>query len=130
MILTIRTDKPDAEVALFDAGGKKQFDYTWHADRQLAKELLGVLRDQLANVGADFTTLTGVVVFKGPGSFTGLRIGITVANTLAYGLDIPIVATDGDSWRADGLKRLAENQNDRLALPHYGAEANITMPKK
>jgi tRNA threonylcarbamoyladenosine biosynthesis protein TsaB len=37
--------------------------------------------------------IEGVVCFKGPGSFTGLRIGLTVGNALAYAQNIPVVAS-------------------------------------
>jgi tRNA threonylcarbamoyl adenosine modification protein YeaZ len=37
------------------------------------------------------TDLTGVIVGTGPGSFTGLRIGLATAKTIAYTLDVPIV---------------------------------------
>jgi len=129
MILALRTDKPDAEVYIYD-NGKQRIAHTWHAERQLANQLLGVLRDQLAKVDADFTAITGIVVFQGPGSFTGLRIGITVANSLAYGLEVPVVTTQGNDWLVRGLARLQSGNNDRLALPHYGAEASISKPKK
>ena len=129
MVLALRTDKPDTEVYVYD-NGKQVLAHTWHADRQLANQLLRVLRDQLAKVGVDFAAITGVVVFQGPGSFTGLRIGITVANSLAYGVGAPIVAARGDDWLANGLSRLQKGETDRLALPHYGAEANISKPKK
>jgi tRNA threonylcarbamoyladenosine biosynthesis protein TsaB len=130
MILTLRTDNPDAEVGLYDQDGKKLDYYTWHADRSLAKELLGVIRDRLATQNVQWKDITGLVVFQGPGSFTGLRIGLTVANTIAYGQNVPIVAEMGDDWTTKGLARLQKGDNDTLALPHYGAEANITMPRR
>jgi tRNA threonylcarbamoyladenosine biosynthesis protein TsaB len=129
MVLTIRTDNPEAEIGLYD--GKKQLSYhKWHADRRLAKELLGVIRSELQAQKADWKDVTGVVAYQGPGSFTGLRIGITVANTIAYGQNIPIVAAQGDDWILRGTKRLADGETDRLVLPHYGAEANITISTK
>lgn len=130
MIIALRTDSPEATIVLFDTTGKQLKAHNWEAGRTLARELLKVLHEQLKSVGADWHKVTGVVVFKGPGSFTGLRIGLTVANSLAYGLNIPIVATQGDGWLQDGLKNLSRGQNDRLALPYYGGEANITLPKK
>lgn len=129
MILTIRTDNPHAEIGLYDRQNQIGY-YTWPADRKLAKELLGVIRDELKKHHADWVDITGVVAYQGPGSFTGLRIGLTVANTIAYGNGVPIVAAKGDDWIAAGLARLAGGETDRLALPHYGAEANITLPKK
>lgn len=130
MILTLRTDKPEAEIGLFTPDGTQQTYYKWLADRQLAKELLTKIKQQLDENSANFTSLTGIVVFQGPGSFTGLRIGITVANTLAYGLEIPIVTAQGEDWVTIGLGKLQAGKNERMILPHYGAEANITMPKK
>lgn len=129
MILTLRTDSPDPEIGLYNDAIQLSA-FSWHADRQLAKDLLRVIHEQLQNQHADWPDLTGVVVFEGPGSFTGLRIGITVANTLAYGQDIPIVAAKGDDWLTTGLARLHAGENDRLVVPHYGSEAHITLPKK
>ncbi|HWZ65452.1 MAG TPA: tRNA (adenosine(37)-N6)-threonylcarbamoyltransferase complex dimerization subunit type 1 TsaB [Patescibacteria group bacterium] len=130
MILTIRTDKPEAEVGVY--GSEGQLSYViWPAHRELANTILSVIRDQLAAQKSEFKDITGVVVYKGPGSFTGLRIGITVANTLAYGLNVPIVGEAKEHlWLERGLKALKDGRNDKLVLPEYGAEANITMPKR
>lgn len=130
MFLALRTDNPTAEVYLLDSTGKELHKHVWEANRQLARDLLSVLVDQLKVAKAGFADLTGVVVYLGPGSFTGLRIGITVANTIAYAQNIPIVGAQGDDWLKLGVQRLAKNQNDRIVLPHYGAEANISTPKK
>jgi tRNA threonylcarbamoyladenosine biosynthesis protein TsaB len=72
----------------------------------------------------------GIVAYQGPGSFTGLRIGLTVANALAYSLKVPIVATAGDQWVKLGQSRLTRGESDQLALPEYGAPVHITLPKK
>jgi tRNA threonylcarbamoyladenosine biosynthesis protein TsaB len=74
--------------------------------------------------------IQGIVIFEGPGSFTGLRIGLSVANALAYGLNAPIVATQGDEWIEVGIKQLLNGANDGVALPEYGAPVHITNPKK
>lgn len=129
IILTIRTDSPEAEVGLFN--GQKQLDYeVWHADRNLSLTILGKIEEILKRNKYKFDDLNGVVAFKGPGSFTGLRIGMTVANTLAYGLRIPIVSSDAQAWIQDGIKRLEKNENEKIAIPEYGREARITKPRK
>ncbi len=129
MILTLRTDQPRAELGLYDKD-QQLAELKWQADRQLSDGLLGKIEELLKQQQADLTNLTGLVVFEGPGSFTGLRIGHTVANTLAYSLDIPIVTTDGDDWITTGLAKLAAGDNAKVILPAYGHAANITKPKK
>lgn len=129
LILSIRSDKPEAEIGLFD--GEKQLDYeVWHADRELSTTILGKIEALLTSNKKSFNDIEGIVGFRGPGSFTGLRIGLTVANTLAYGLRVPVVASDAEAWIQDGIKRLESGENDRIAMPEYGREARITKPRK
>lgn len=125
MILLIKTDNPTAEVYLHD-GERFRSDAIWLADRSLARDLLGRIE---ALVG-DWKKLSGIVTFDGPGSFTGLRIGITIANTLADALQIPIVASRGEDWIQQGIGRLRHGENDQIVLPHYGSDPHITTPKK
>ncbi len=129
MILILRTDKPEAEVGLYRIDSTEVSYGRWSAHRELSATLLAKIRDQLAAQKAVFADLKAIVVFRGPGSFTGIRIGITVANALAYGLNIPIIGETGDNWQADGIRRLAAHQNEKIVLPEYGALAHITMPK-
>jgi tRNA threonylcarbamoyladenosine biosynthesis protein TsaB len=126
--LTIRTDKPEAELGLFD--GEKQLAYlTWQAHRELAETIHQKIKEILDEHEKSLSGIEGVVVFKGPGSFTGLRIGISVANALADGLDAPITGEEGEQWATQGIKRLLDRQNDRVVLPEYGAAPHITKPK-
>lgn len=128
IILTIRTDKPEAEIGLYD--GQKELGYeTWQAHRALAETLHGRIRDLLAGHGKKLQDVQGIVCFKGPGSFTGLRIGLTVANALAYALKVPIVSETGENWREKGIGRLLGGESETLALPEYGGEVHITRPK-
>jgi len=129
MILTLRTDNPVAEIGLYDPEGKQLHYHTWQTDRRLAKELLATLLTVFKKSNSGWDGLTGVVVFEGPGSFTGLRIGITTANTIAYGQEVPIVGARDDDWIKVGLERLAKGESDRIVLPHYGSEPNISTPR-
>ena len=128
MILLLDTSTPVCKLTLVDGGAR--YDDEWQADRQLAKNLLRYLNEQLLKHQATFGNIAGIGVFTGPGSFTGLRIGLTVLNTLADSENIPIVGTNGENWQNEALAKLGEGQNDRVVLPFYGAEANITAPKK
>lgn len=102
----------------------------WQADRNLARDMLGYLRDQLAMHGKTLQELEGIGVFLGPGSYTGLRIGMTVLNTLAVDQQIPIVGATGDDWQSVTLSRLRAGENDQLVLPEYGAAVLTTKPRK
>jgi tRNA threonylcarbamoyladenosine biosynthesis protein TsaB len=128
IILSLRTDKPEAEIGLFD--GNTQLAYsTWQAHRELAETLHTQLRAELNKAGLQLSGIQGLVVYQGPGSFTGLRIGVSVANALAYGLQIAIVGQQGDSWLADGQKRLQSGENDGVVIPEYGSPPHTTTPK-
>jgi tRNA threonylcarbamoyladenosine biosynthesis protein TsaB len=129
LIITIRTDKPDAEIGLYD--GNTQLAYeTWLAHRQLAETLHGKLKTLLASQNKELHDVDGIVVFQGPGSFTGLRIGIAVANALAYSLNAKIIASAEPKWLENGIQKLLAGEFDPVALPEYGAEPNITLQKK
>lgn len=128
MILLLNTSTPVCEIDLVRAD--EVAELKWQADRQLAKGLLAFIHDQLTGRGLEWKDITGIGVYEGPGSFTGLRIGLTVMNTLADSLEIPIVGTHGDDWKTNAKTRLESGENDRIVLPHYGSEANITTPRK
>lgn len=127
-ILTLRTDKPGAELGLYD--DRQQLGYiVWQAHRQLAETLHSKADSLLTAHNIQLKDLNGLVVYKGPGSFTGLRIGISTANALAYSFSIPIVA-GSDQWIEDGITRLLNGETDTIALPEYGAPAFTTTPRK
>lgn len=130
MILTLRTDKPLAELALLQSSGAVVAEYEWQAHRQLADTLLLKIKDLLESQYSTFEQLDAIAVFKGPGSFTGLRIGATVANALGYSLQKPVIGTSGDDWQQQAVKRFATGDFDAVVMPEYGAEAHITLPKK
>ena len=128
MILTIRTDKPEAEIGLYNLDGS-QLDYQmWLAHRKLAETLHQKITDILHAKQALIKDVSGIVVFAGPGSFTGLRIGVSVANALAYSLDCPVVAAKDDDWIEVGLHQLVQEPTD-MALPAYDAPALTTPPR-
>ena len=128
MILLLDTSTPICKLSLVD--GDWRYDDEWESGRTLAKGLLGYLQDSLAKNDKDWHDISGIVAYKGPGSFTGLRIGLTVLNTFADSEKVAIVGSTGDDWQATGLARLSSGENDKLVMPEYGAEAHITTPRK
>lgn len=129
IILTIRTDKPDAEVGLYD--DEKQLTYeTWQAHRQLFETIQHKIEELLQKNQFAWHDIEGIVCFQGPGSFTGLRIGLTIGNALAYSFGLPIVAVQEPAWIEKGIASLLKGESDDRAMPFYGADIRITQQKK
>lgn len=129
LIITFRTDKPEAELGVYRDGHRVAYQ-SWHAHRELAETIHRKLDEILSGTNQHMKDVTGVICYQGPGSFTGLRIGISVANALAYGLAIPIVATRDEHWIQDGINRLGQGKTDFPVQPHYGVPVHITAQKK
>jgi len=129
LVLTIKSDAPQAALSLYnDQQLLKKED--WLADRTLADTIHLKIAELLKSSSKDWADIKGLVCFEGPGSFTGLRIGLTVGNALAYGLDAPIVGARGKDWELIGIKKLLGGKNETIVIPHYGSEPHITPPKK
>ena len=129
IILTIRTDKPEAEIGLLD-NNRSQAQVSWAAHRELAETIHQKIEGLLSSRHKTWQNIEGLICYKGPGSFTGLRIGLSVSNTLAYGLSLPIVGTTGPGWQKDGVDALLLGQNEQIVLPEYGSPVHITIAKK
>ena len=127
MKLALRTDKPEAELYLYD-GAKQIAELKWQAHRQLAETIHTKIKFLLSD--RPLSDVGGIIFFEGPGSFTGLRIGASVANALAYSLQISIVGAGGMDWLKRGAERLAKGENQQIVIPKYGGKINVSHPKK
>lgn len=129
MILAIKTDNPVTEITVYDDELEKKSSKIWESGRELEMQILDVIDEVLTRSRAGFKDLKTIIIYQGPGSFTGLRIGFAVANTLAASLDIPIFKTD--TWLPKFSDfDLRQSSFAGIVLPEYGKEANITKPKK
>ncbi len=129
IILSIRSDNPMAEVALYDNGQEKK-NIKWEAHRMLAETLHQKIETLLQENDVKWENIKGVVLYAGPGSFTGLRIGFSVGNAIAYANKVQIVAESGDDWQLRGITKLMSGQGDAIALPEYGGPAHTTVRLK
>ena len=89
-ILAIDTASSVSSVAVASEG-KLQAEVTVEAGRTHSETLLSHIEGALSFAGVERSALRGVAVSIGPGSFTGLRIGLATAKAIAYGLGIPLV---------------------------------------
>lgn len=90
--------------------------YEWESGHDLAENLHAFILEKLQENDADWQDISEITFMSGPGSFTGLRIGATVVNTLAHELKIPLYNHRGEKVP--------------IIVPDYGKPANITKPKK
>ena len=134
MILAIRTDSEETQLRLYPTGAKPptkpSAQKIWTSGRNLSAELLLQVEGLLAGQSVNLADLSGIIVFRGPGSFTSLRIGITAANTLAYALKLPIVGVNGDDWLTVGLDELAKSPGPQIITPQYDRAPSITKSKR
>jgi len=128
--MIILWNSAEMEVSLTFIEGATQETVRWQADRTLARDMLTFLNTQLNLRSLTFQDIKGIGVFRGPGSFTGLRIGLTVLNTLAHTESIPIVGSTDDNWQQECIDRLGAHEDDQIILPEYGGPAHVTKPRK
>ncbi|MEA3338835.1 MAG: tRNA (adenosine(37)-N6)-threonylcarbamoyltransferase complex dimerization subunit type 1 TsaB, partial [Chloroflexota bacterium] len=90
MLVAIDTATGYASLALHD-GARVRVEHTWESPRRHTVELLPRLAAALEQLGLGARHLSGVAVTRGPGSFTGLRVGLSVAKGLALARGLPLV---------------------------------------
>jgi tRNA threonylcarbamoyladenosine biosynthesis protein TsaB len=89
IILTIDTSSNETvTVGLVIDGKEKTVKKT--LDKNKAQVVLPIVEELLHSHDLNMSDLTGIQVDRGPGSFTGLRVGVSIANTLGIFLNIPI----------------------------------------
>ncbi|MCL5795850.1 MAG: tRNA (adenosine(37)-N6)-threonylcarbamoyltransferase complex dimerization subunit type 1 TsaB [Patescibacteria group bacterium] len=91
MYLLIDTSSEKNWLAINDGKNNIQ-EISWSAYKNQSRDLLPKIDLLLKKNELAPRDLKGIGVFRGPGSFTGLRVGISVANALAWSLNIPVFA--------------------------------------
>jgi tRNA threonylcarbamoyladenosine biosynthesis protein TsaB len=90
VILALETATPRASAALVDRG-RVAAEEVLAGGRQASETLLASVSTVLARCGVRSTELSCVAVSAGPGSFTGLRVGMAAAKGYCYGWKVPMV---------------------------------------
>lgn len=93
-MLAIDTCGPSGSVALGRLAGRdlEILGQTELAGRTYSATLVSAVADLLKNSGIVLKDLGGIVAVNGPGSFTGVRVGLSAVKGLAEGAEIPVVA--------------------------------------
>ncbi len=88
-LLAIDTSTDQAGIALFD--GEQMAECSWPGGRQQTTSVLPAIESLLAQVGVDLGDVGAVAVATGPGSFTGLRVGLSLAKGFAIAGDRRVI---------------------------------------
>ncbi|MBQ8985047.1 hypothetical protein IJ076_00595 [Candidatus Saccharibacteria bacterium] len=81
-----------------------------------AEKILEFIHNKLQENDQDWHDISEIEFMSGPGSFTGLRIGAAIVNTLARDLNVPLFDHQG--------------KQHKQIIPNYGKGANISSPRK
>jgi tRNA A37 threonylcarbamoyladenosine modification protein TsaB len=132
MFLFINTiESNQLELALFDFSGRKKCLRTRFSSPRNDKILI-LLESLLKKARLKPTKINGIAVLVGQGSFTGIRLGLTIANMFGFLLNIPVIGVKSaeESTIKMAAKQLARKKKFVPLKPVYEKEPNITLFKK
>jgi len=109
-ILNIETSTSVCSVAL-SINGKVISMQESHTKNSHAELITLFSHKVISDAGLKFNDLDAVAVSKGPGSYTGLRIGISTAKGFCYGLDLPLISINTLAAMAAGMKNKLDYLN-------------------
>ena len=120
-ILGIDTSSMAASVAVIE-DNKLICEYTINTKKTHSQKLMPMIENMLSLSDLNVREIDAIAVCEGPGSFTGLRIGMATAKAIAHVNDIPVIGVNS-------LEVLAANMNlcDKKICSILDAQRNTTM---
>ena len=109
MILCLETATPVCSVALNESCCTIALRET-EGQNAHSEKITNFIREVMEAAKIDYSQLDAVAVSKGPGSYTGLRIGVSTAKGICYAADLPLMAIDTLEAMAYGMKAKLGNQ--------------------
>ncbi|MCF5849814.1 MULTISPECIES: tRNA (adenosine(37)-N6)-threonylcarbamoyltransferase complex dimerization subunit type 1 TsaB [Aeromonas] len=106
--------------------GDKLFSRWEEAPRDHTRKILPMVQAVLADAGISLSDLDAIAFGRGPGSFTGVRIGISVAQGLAFGAGVPLIgistlaAMAQGAYRLDGAEQVLTAIDARMNEVYFG----------
>ncbi|MEV3841656.1 tRNA (adenosine(37)-N6)-threonylcarbamoyltransferase complex dimerization subunit type 1 TsaB [Aeromonas veronii] len=106
--------------------GDKLFSRWEEAPRDHTRKILPMVQAVLEDAGISLSDLDAIAFGRGPGSFTGVRIGISVAQGLAFGAGVPLIgistlaAMAQGAYRRDGAQQVLTAIDARMNEVYFG----------
>jgi tRNA threonylcarbamoyladenosine biosynthesis protein TsaB len=104
IILSIETSTPTSSIAIHDSGNLVS-SQSVHRNKSHSEHLIPSIKYLCETSGINIKDIGAVAISKGPGSYTGLRIGTSSAKGLCYGLDIKLIAVNTLEAMAYGMQK-------------------------
>ena len=122
MILCLETATPVCSVALNESCCTIALRET-EGQNAHSEKITNFIREVMEVAHIEYSQLDAIAVSKGPGSYTGLRIGVSTAKGICYAADLPLMAIDTLEAMAYGMKAKLGNQIDEndLLIPMIDA---------
>lgn len=116
LILNIETSTTVCSVAISN-NGKILSKRESHDEKSHAKQLTLFIDEVINESGFSYNQLDAIAVSKGPGSYTGLRIGVSAAKGLCYALEKPLIAINTLHLMCFGLIR--QINSGKIAIDNF-----------
>ncbi len=113
-LLALDTSTEACSVALFHRGEKTHINEL--AQRTHTKRILPMIDEILANSGLCLNQVDALAFGRGPGSFTGVRVGAGIAQGLAFGADLPVIPISNLTAMAQASFELHQAENVVAAI--------------
>lgn len=128
ILLALDTSTEACSVALWHKGEKTHLDEL--AQRTHTKRILPMVDELLANSGINLKQVDALAFGRGPGSFTGVRVGAGIAQGLALGADLPVIAVSNLTAMAQAAFELYQAENVAAAIDARMNEVYFSQVKR
>ena len=127
-LLALDTSTEACSVALWHKGEKTHLDEL--AQRTHTKRILPMIDELLVNSGINLKQVDALAFGRGPGSFTGVRVGAGIAQGLAFGADLPVIAVSNLTAMAQAAFELHQVENVVAAIDARMNEVYFSQVKR
>ncbi len=117
IILHIETATKNCSVALSKSGELLALKEHYSEQFSHSEQLHGFIREVFEETQMEMYSLDAVAVSKGPGSYTGLRIGVAAAKGICFALELPLISVNS----LQILSEKYQNNNPALLFPMFDA---------
>jgi tRNA threonylcarbamoyl adenosine modification protein YeaZ len=128
-VLYIDTANYICEIALFGNGSEEVASKHWESNQNETELLLTDIDQMLKGSGVDKSSIKAVAINPGPGPYTGLRVGVSSANALAFALNVPAITLKNPKDVSELMNKLIPAEFTSPVIPIYNHPPRITEKK-